>query len=65
MHRCFTQISAVRQDGYAQAHPLLVEQPKTKREQGHYLNPELYGATAEQRIVQRAVRELTAEERDD
>ena len=22
-----------------------------KREQGHYLNPELYGATAEQRIV--------------
>jgi hypothetical protein len=51
VHPCFTQISAVRQDVHAQAHPLLVEQPKTKREQGHYLNPELYGATAEQRIV--------------
>jgi trimeric autotransporter adhesin len=45
------QISAVRQDAYAKAHPLVVEQSKTKREQGHYLNPELYGAAADQSIA--------------
>src|SRR5258708_2509801 len=45
------QVSAVSQDAYARAHPLLVEQPKTKREQGHYLHPELYGAPVEQSIT--------------
>ena len=44
------QVTGVRQDAYAQAHPLVVEQPKTGREQGHYLHPELYGATAAQSV---------------
>jgi hypothetical protein len=41
------QITAVRQDAYAKAHPLVVEVPKNARERGFYLHPELYGAPAE------------------
>ena len=39
------QITAVRQDAYAKAHPLVVEQVKDERERGHYIHPELYGAS--------------------
>ncbi len=46
------QVSAVRQDAYAKAHPLVVEQAKAGRERGHFLHPELYGATAEQSIFE-------------
>jgi hypothetical protein len=41
------QITAVRQDAYAKAHPLVVEQEKPERERGFYQNPELYGQPAE------------------
>ena len=41
------QITAVRQDAYAKAHPLIVEQEKPERERGFYQNPELYGQPAE------------------
>jgi len=41
------QITAVRQDAYAKAHPLVVEQAKPARERGFYLHPELYGQPAE------------------
>ena len=41
------QITAVRQDAFAKAHPLVVEVPKNARERGFYLHPELYGAPAE------------------
>ncbi len=41
------QITAVRQDAYAKAHPLVVEQQKPERERGFYQNPELYGQPAE------------------
>ena len=37
------QVSGVRHDRYANAHPLTVEQQKPQAEQGKYLNPELYG----------------------
>jgi hypothetical protein len=37
------QVTGVRHDPYANAHPLRVEQPKAANEQGKYLNPELYG----------------------
>ena len=37
------QVTGVRHDGYAKAHPLVVEVPKTGKEVGHYLNPEAYG----------------------
>jgi trimeric autotransporter adhesin len=38
------QIAGVRQDAFAKAHPLVVEQEKNARERGFYLHPELYGA---------------------
>jgi hypothetical protein len=37
------QVTGVRHDPYANAHPLTVEQPKAAVEQGKYLSPELYG----------------------
>ena len=45
------QITAVRQDAFAKAHPLVVEAPKNARERGFYLHPELYGAPAEKGIA--------------
>jgi hypothetical protein len=41
------QVTGVRQDAYAKAHPLLVEQPKEAGLHGYYLHPELFGAPAE------------------
>ena len=40
------QITAVRQDAYAKAHPLIAEQLKPAREVGFYKHPELYGQPA-------------------
>jgi hypothetical protein len=37
------QITAVRQDAYAKAHPMIVEQEKPANELGYYIHPELYG----------------------
>ncbi len=37
------QVTGIRQDPYANAHPLIVEQAKPAGEQGLYLYPELYG----------------------
>jgi hypothetical protein len=45
------QITAVRQDAFAKAHPLVIEEQKNARERGFYLHPELYGATAEKGIA--------------
>jgi hypothetical protein len=44
------QIAGVRQDAFAKAHPLIVEQEKGARERGHYIHPELYGASDPQSI---------------
>jgi hypothetical protein len=37
------QVTGVRHDGYAQAHPLKVEVEKSEKERGHYLHPEAFG----------------------
>jgi len=37
------QITGVRQDAYAKAHPLVVEEEKPAAERGYYLRPELFG----------------------
>jgi hypothetical protein len=37
------QITAVRQDAYAKAHPMVVEPVKGAKERGFYQHPELYG----------------------
>jgi trimeric autotransporter adhesin len=44
------QITAVRQDAYAKAHPLVVEQEKSANERGFYAHPELYGQPIEKQI---------------
>ena len=44
------QVTGVRQDAYAKAHPVSVEALKPGREAGHYLHPELYGAPEEMSI---------------
>jgi trimeric autotransporter adhesin len=41
------QITAVRQDAFAKAHPLIVEQAKPASERGFYQNPEVFGQPAE------------------
>jgi hypothetical protein len=41
------QVTAVRQDAYAKAHPLVVEETKPVSEQGFYIHPELYGQPEE------------------
>jgi hypothetical protein len=40
------QITAIRQDAYAKAHPIIVEQQKPTVERGFYQHPELYGQPA-------------------
>ena len=44
------QVTGVRQDAYAKAHPLVVEQEKEARLRGFYIHPELYGAPPEKQI---------------
>jgi hypothetical protein len=44
------QVSGVRHDKYAVAHPLIVEKEKSAAEKGKYLNPQLYGAGTEKQI---------------
>ncbi|HTD23955.1 MAG TPA: hypothetical protein VK738_14960 [Terriglobales bacterium] len=44
------QVTGVRQDEWAKAHPLVVEEVKKEKLQGHYIHPELYGAPKEQGI---------------
>jgi hypothetical protein len=36
------QVTGVRRDAWAEAHPLAVEQSKSANERGYYLHPELY-----------------------
>ena len=45
------QITGIRQDAWAKAHRIPVEQAKTDQERGHYLHPELFGAPAEKSLA--------------
>ena len=44
------QVTGVRQDAFAKAHPLVVEQEKEERLRGYYIHPELYGAPRDRQI---------------
>jgi trimeric autotransporter adhesin len=44
------QITGIRQDAFAKAHPLVVDQEKDARLRGYYIHPELYGAPEEKQI---------------
>jgi len=47
------QVSGVRQDASALAHPIVVEQDKAERDRGLYLDPEAYGHGSEKGIHSR------------
>jgi hypothetical protein len=44
------QVSGVRRDPYARAHPLIVEESKASADRGHYLHPDAFGQPAEKRV---------------
>jgi hypothetical protein len=44
------QVTAVRHDAFAKAHPLVVEEEKDAHLRGYYMHPELYGAPAEKQL---------------
>jgi hypothetical protein len=44
------QVTGVRQDPYAKAHPIKVEEVKPPEEQGYYLHPDVYGQPEEKSI---------------
>ena len=44
------QVTGVRHDPFAKAHPLVVEEQKDTRLRGFYIHPELYGAPEEKQI---------------
>jgi hypothetical protein len=45
------QVTGVRHDAYAKAHPLDVSVDKPEEERGYYIHPELYGTTAEKSLA--------------
>jgi len=45
------QLTGVRKDPWARAHPVVVEEPKTDDERGRYLDPELFGQGEDQSIM--------------
>jgi hypothetical protein len=64
------QVTGIRQDAYAKAHPLVVEEDKPVAERGYYLHPEVFGQPgakginyARQFPAREKQRELAKEER--
>ena len=45
------QVTGIRQDAWANAHRIPVEEEKPEVERGFYLHPELYGAPEEKGIL--------------
>ena len=45
------QVTGIRQDAWANAHRVTVEQQKPGREAGHFLHPELFGAPEESSVM--------------
>jgi hypothetical protein len=44
------QVTGIRQDAWANAHRIPVEEEKNEREAGFYIHPELFGAPPEKQI---------------
>ena len=44
------RVTGIRQDAYANAHRIPVEETKPQDDQGHYLHPELFGASPEKAV---------------
>lgn len=48
------QVTGIRQDAYAKAHPIEVEVAKVGKEKGRYLHPKEHGKSAAKRIAKSA-----------
>jgi hypothetical protein len=59
------QVTGIRKDGYAKAHPLLVERSKTVAEQGKYLHPEALGYGPEMGLSIRPELDVSMKAKDD
>ncbi len=46
------QLTGIRQDEFARAHPIVVEEDKESYNQGRYIHPELFGAGKDRRVNQ-------------
>jgi len=55
------QVTGVRQDKYAEAHPIVVEETKPAHETGKYLHPDLYGLPETARVDYVEEREVVIE----
>jgi trimeric autotransporter adhesin len=44
------QVTGIRHDAYAEAHPSPVEVQKPAEARGHYLHPEVFGASQDKTI---------------
>lgn len=44
------QVTGIRQDAWANAHRIPVEEDKPNNERGYYLHPDLYGASADRQV---------------
>ena len=44
------QVTGIRQDAWANAHRIPLEEEKNSRERGHFIHPELYGAPEEKSV---------------
>jgi hypothetical protein len=56
------QLTGTRKDPWAAANPFEVEQEKPQEERGRYLEPSLYDAPEEQRVMIGAIPEAVEEE---
>ena len=54
------QVTGIRQDAYAAAYRIKVEEDKPAQERGHYLHPELFGATQKEAIANQPATTLPA-----
>jgi hypothetical protein len=53
-------VTGIRQDAYAAAHRIKVEEDQPAQERGHYLHPELFGATEKEAIGKQPATTLPA-----
>lgn len=58
------QVTGVRQDAYAEAHRIQVEEQKPAEERGTYLNPEAFGQPAEKSVTRARRAAVTGEASD-
>jgi len=56
------QVTGIRQDAYAQAHPIVVDQEKPPEERGTYLHAEEHGQPADRSLSAVETQRLNSEE---